>query len=151
MMGSQERPTRKNTKSTKGTKDEITQILQTHSGDRVGNRPRVAASPLATQAGYTRNAAASRAQCRRDRKTEPLTLTGLTFSESTSLIPRYVQNQGSGVGHSYAASRGADFFQRRRLRRTPVDRQVSGAWALETGANSGSGDMVGIDIIDKSH
>jgi hypothetical protein len=31
MMGSQERP-KEETKSTKGTKGEITQILQTHSG-----------------------------------------------------------------------------------------------------------------------
>ena len=41
------------TKSTKGTKREITQILQTHSGDHAGNRTRVATIRPAAQAGYT--------------------------------------------------------------------------------------------------
>src|SRR5207302_9812795 len=56
------------TKSTKGTKGEITQILQTHSGDHVCNRPRVATIRPARPSRLHRDAAASRARCRRDRK-----------------------------------------------------------------------------------
>src|SRR5436190_825559 len=56
------------TKSTKGTKGEITQILQTHSGDHTGNRTRVATIRPGRPSRLHRNAAASWARCRRDRK-----------------------------------------------------------------------------------
>src|SRR5947199_9140080 len=56
------------TKSTKGTKREITQILQTHSGDHAGNRTRVATIRPARPSRLHRDAAASRPQCRRDWK-----------------------------------------------------------------------------------
>src|SRR5438270_14017181 len=66
--GGKSRKATRKTKSTKGTKGEITQILQTHSGDHVGNRPRVATIRPARPSRLHRNAAASRARCRRDRK-----------------------------------------------------------------------------------
>src|SRR5690348_4856644 len=68
-MGSQERPKREETKSTKGTKDEIACILQTHAGDHVGNRIGVAnIRPARSSRWLHCNAAASRARCRRNWK-----------------------------------------------------------------------------------
>src|SRR5205814_8470887 len=65
MMGSQEKAKTRKTKLTKGTKGEITRILQTHSGDHAGNRTRVATIRPARPSRLHRDAAASRARCRR--------------------------------------------------------------------------------------
>src|SRR6478752_642010 len=65
--GKSRKATRK-TKSTKVTKDEITRILQTRSGDHAGNRTRIATIRPARPGRLHRNAAASRARCRRDRR-----------------------------------------------------------------------------------
>src|SRR5438477_11642588 len=74
------------TKSTKGTKGEITQILQTHSGDHAGNRTRVATICSARPSRLHRDAAASRGDCRRNRK-RTHDLSGLRFSQSFSVNP----------------------------------------------------------------
>ena len=95
---------------------EITRILQTHSSDHAGNRNRVATSVRPAQAGYTvtlqqvgPNVVATGSGA--------INLTGLTFSQSTSLSPEIQSSNWLGPRCKLQHIHGADFFQRRLLRR----------------------------------